>query len=314
MQKKPNFFIVGPPKSGTSAIYEMLQQHPEICMCDEKEPGFFAKDFFEESFNYHGRNLFCHSETMESYLKLFNHTNEKIIGEGSTHYLYSNVAAKNIYEFNPHSKILIMLREPIDFMHALHAQQLSETREDIKDFKKALELEESRKQHKNIPKRSRCPSYHFYRAQADYLNQIERFTKLFPKNQIKIIIFEDFKSDNLSYLKEIIKFLGVQENFVPKVMEVNKNKTVRLRFLYYFIQSPELKIFLRKRIKTATYFSIKKLIDKIFFRIERRQDIPSELLSNLRREFKPKIKELNEFLHKEQFTDIDILQLWGYGP
>jgi len=309
---KPNLFIVGQPKSGTSALYVMLQEHPEICMCDEKEPSIFAKDFLEESIKFHGKNIFCHCTSIESYLELFHYKNEKIIGEGSTHYLYSKVAAKYIHDFSPDAKIIIMLREPIDFMHALHSQQLAETREDIEDFEKALELEESRKQGKNIPKRTRCPAYHLYKTRTDYLNQIKRFTALFPKEQIQVLIFEDFKKDNSKYLKKIIKFLGINENYVPESKIINKNKTVRFRFLYHLVQSPGLKTFLRKRIKTKTYFYLKEFIDKIFFKEEKRKEIRTELYQKLKNEFKPMVQELNNYLLKEKFTDIDIVRLWKY--
>lgn len=311
--KKPNLFIVGQPKSGTSALYVMLQEHPDICMCDEKEPSIFARDFLEESVMYHGKNIFCHCTTIEEYLKLFNCRDEKIVGEGSTHYLYSKVAAKEIHDFNPQAKIIIMLREPVDFMHALHSQQVAEMREDVEDFEEALKLEEPRKRGEHLPKTNRCPSYHFYKTRTDYLTHIKRFLQHFPKEQILVIIFEDFKKDNLQYLKRIAAFLGIDANYVPGAKVVNKNKTVRFKPVYRIFQSQGLKTFFRNSLKAKTYFKIKGFIDRIFFRTEKRKPISPELYSRLRDELRPMVIQLNAFLHQEKFMDIDIVKLWGYG-
>lgn len=310
--RKPNLFIVGQPKSGTSALYEMLKEHPDICMCDEKEPAFLAKDFMEESLKHHGENVYCYSTNLEEYLSLFRYKNEKIIGEGSTHYLYSKVAAREIHDLNPHAKIIIILREPVDFMHALHAQTLSETREDVADFEEALNLEEKRKKGLHIPKRTRCPSYHFYRAQTRYCEQIQRFTEYFPNNQIRIIIFEDFRKDNLKYLKMIMAFLGIDENVPLKQKIINKNKGIRFRGLYHLIQSQKFKQFFRERISTITYFQIKKVTDKIFFKVEKRAQLNEALHLKLKEEFRPMVIELNDYLHKEGFIQQDLFTLWDY--
>lgn len=311
--RRPNLFIVGQPKSGTSALYTMLQDHPEICMCEEKEPSIFASDFMEQSIAFHGRNIFCHCATIEEYLKLFPVKDEKIIGEGSTHYLYSQKAAAAIHEFNPDAKIIMMLREPIAFMHALHAENLAEAREDVPDFVRALELEESRLRGEHIPPRARCPAYHIYKARAlDYRRQIARFVDTFPREQIRLFIFEDFRDKNEEYLREIFRFLGVDDTYTPRVREVNKNKTVRFRGIYNMIQSPELKKTVRNILGTRLYFGIKKGVDKVFFRTEQRAPIPADLKERLRTEFKPMVRELNAYLHDKELTTIDLLKIWGY--
>ncbi|MCA9403348.1 MAG: sulfotransferase [Candidatus Omnitrophica bacterium] len=310
---KPNLFIVGQPKSGTSALYTMLQDHPEICMCEEKEPSIFARDFMEQSIAFHGRNIFCHCTAIEEYLKLFPVKDEKIVGEGSTHYLYSQAAAQAIHEFNPAARIIMMLREPITFMHSLHAENLAEAREDVVDFARAVALEESRLRGENIPPLARCPAYHIYKARAlDYRRQIERFVAVFPKEQIRLIIFEDFRGKNEEYLREIFRFLGVDENYTPQVREINKNKTVRFRGLYHLIQSPDLKKGMRTLLGTKLYFSIKKGVDKVFFRTEKRAPIPPDLQAALKTEFTPMVRDLNTYLHEQGLTDIDLVKIWGY--
>ena len=89
--KKPNFFLIGPPRSGTTALWSYLKQHPEIYMPTEhKELRYFTKDL--------------HSDrgTLNSYLYWFKDVkNEKCIGESTPFYLYSKTASKEIKTFSP---------------------------------------------------------------------------------------------------------------------------------------------------------------------------------------------------------------------
>ena len=97
----PDFFIVGHAKSGTTALYEMLRQHPQIYMPDHKEPWFFARSNphpqtnGERSIAFTGKRM----ETMEDYLALFRDVSpDQIVGEASTSYLWSTTAASRIAE------------------------------------------------------------------------------------------------------------------------------------------------------------------------------------------------------------------------
>jgi hypothetical protein len=108
--RKPDFFIVGAPKSGTTAMYFYLKQHPEIFMPERKELHFFGSDFFAPHF----------VRDLKEYLKFFEGAdNKKRIGEASVWYLYSKRAAFEIKEFNPDADIIIMLRNPVDMMYSL---------------------------------------------------------------------------------------------------------------------------------------------------------------------------------------------------
>ena len=110
--KKPGFFIVGAPKCGTTSFYHYLRQHPQIFMPDNKEPHYFGSDLKKRSDEF--------IKTEEEYLSLFKDADSsQMAGEASTFYLYSKAAQKEIKGFNPHAKIIIMLRNPIDFLHSL---------------------------------------------------------------------------------------------------------------------------------------------------------------------------------------------------
>ncbi len=137
-EKIPNFFIVGAPKAGTSAMYSYLKMHPNVFLHPVKEPNFFSDDLKAVRPSDPEKSLV-------QYLRHFNSANTKIIGEGTTWYLYSQEAPKRIQELNPESKILIMLRNPIDQMYSLHSQLVYGGIEKITDFEEVLLAEKSRK-------------------------------------------------------------------------------------------------------------------------------------------------------------------------
>ena len=115
-------------------------------MPDYKEPHFFGKDLNKRS------DEFIDNE--DEYLTLFKGAkSDQKIGEASTFYLYSKSAPKEIKEYIPDAKIIIMLRNPIDFLYSLHSQLLFSGNEDVPDFEEALNLEEVRIQGNSLPKK-----------------------------------------------------------------------------------------------------------------------------------------------------------------
>src|SRR5258706_10449866 len=107
----PDFFIVGAPKCGTTAMNDYLGQHPDIYMAPKE-------------LHYFGADLKIKDKISESaYLQYFkNAGNKKILGEASVWYLFSGTAAKEIKNFSPDAKILIMLRNPVEVVYSLHSQ------------------------------------------------------------------------------------------------------------------------------------------------------------------------------------------------
>ncbi len=311
--KKANLLIAGEPKSGTSALYEFLKFHPEVYMSVEKEPAYFCSDIHKESSDFYGKNIFFHHTTEESYNKLFADVrNEKIRGEASTIYLYSKTSAEEIHSYNPETKIIMMFREPVSFMHSLHSQYLSMMAEEEECFAKALVLEENRKNHSSVPSGARSPSYLFYRERANYYEHIQRFLKIFKKEQLRVIIFEEFIKDNERTFKDVLSFLEIDEKFNPEYKDVNTNKTVKFKFLYRLVQSPKLKLFFWKILTPKIYYKIKKIHEAIFFKHQKRIPLNDDLREELKIEFRPSVVKLNDLLKEEGLIEADLLELWKY--
>src|SRR4051794_4338919 len=109
----PNFMIAGAPKCGTTALYRYLQTHPQVFLTDPKEPHFYADD------------LAGHREvpTRENYLRLFDRVlpQHTAIGEASVWYMHSSDALQRIKAEMPQVRLVVMLRQPIDFLRSLHS-------------------------------------------------------------------------------------------------------------------------------------------------------------------------------------------------
>jgi hypothetical protein len=105
--KKPNLFIVGHPRSGTSSLHYYLKQHPDIFMTAIKEPNYFARDFRLDSDNFHKKKLHFPYRSENQYLRLYKKwTYEKIAGEASATNLCSKVSAQEISRFDQHQRLL----------------------------------------------------------------------------------------------------------------------------------------------------------------------------------------------------------------
>lgn len=127
ISRKPNLFLVGEQKAGTSSLHKMLSMHPEIAMSHLKEPGYFCTDFHEESDRYHKNNKYFSYRNINDYLKLFeSHGKEDYLGESSSIYFYSATALSNIAAFNKDAKIVLLLRDPVTFLPSLHSQYIKE--------------------------------------------------------------------------------------------------------------------------------------------------------------------------------------------
>ena len=305
---KPNLFIVGQPKSGTTALHQFLGQHPEIYMSSIKEPHFFCSDFHLESDRAYGRQRFYDFRSESAYLQLFSKArNVKVAGESSTNYLYSHVAAQKIYNFNPDAKIIIILREPAKFLYSLHSHYVKFTEENEPDFLTALALEDDRQQEKAISPRVTSPSYLYYSQRVQYYQQVKRYCDRFNPKQIKVIIFEEFKSNNDTIFREVLEFLEVDPNFTPEYAAVNVNKEVKFKAINSLVNSPLAKS-ISKNLLSQKFneFVRDNIVEKFLWHQAPKKEMSDEIKTQLMEQYRPEVVKISELL------DLDLISKWGY--
>ncbi len=209
----PNFFIIGAAKSGTSALWHHLREHPQIYMSPRKQTRFFAFDV--EDPNFHGpapRDLqrpYAIND-LGDYLALFDGIgDETAVGEASWTYLYRQEAAGRISEYVPDARLIAILRNPADRAFSHYRQNLQAGREPLADFGRALEGEDAR------IRDDWWPEFHYVQMGL-YRAQLQRYFDTFDRNQIRVYLHEDLSSDPFGLLRDAFAFLGVDETFTPQ--------------------------------------------------------------------------------------------------
>jgi len=310
--KIPDFIICGAMKSGTSTLHAILAKHPDIYI-PEKEIHFFDMDNIIQhpDFNFFEKGCWsCHSvekspkKYWQWYLSNFTSANDnQIIGEDSTTYLASELAAKRIGMQNKAIKTVIMLRLPTlreysQYWHMLRSGRATYSFEDTLKF---------------------APSSILNRSL--YFQQIERFLKYVPKEQVKIVIFEEFLVDKVKCVEDVCKFLGVDFELLPmRAIDLHENaakypKYPHLQFLknrmfpsagnssYVDIFESNTKVTLSEKL------SMSKIIDKAHRLI-------NPLSVNKTARMIPETRKfLDDYFYKEldginELLEKDVLSVW----
>ena len=190
MDKRPNLYLVGAPKTGSTSLYSYLAEHPQIFMCADKEPHFFCSDLHEQCKELHGKLIKFRYTSEPEYQSLFQGVkDELVIGEASTSYLYSSLAAEKIHGFNPNAKIIVLLRNPIDLMNSWYHYIRYTSEEPVSTFEEALSLETARKSSlDNIPESVWYPARVYYRDLVQFDVQLQPYYKFFGQKNVKILI------------------------------------------------------------------------------------------------------------------------------
>lgn len=218
---RPNFFVIGAAKAGTSTICKLLELHPKVFFSPIKEPNHFCEDIDPNKFSKRIRSLYFldknffseekkhkqHAAFIQSrsdYLSLFNGADGfTAVGEGSVSYLFSTHAAAAMHRFNPNAKIIVILRDPVSraFSHYKMDKMLG-----LQDnsFEKAIENDF------NVLEKGWGVS-HLYIELGLYSKQLERFMRYFQGDQIKIVWYDDFLVSPGCVMREIFDFLKVEQ-------------------------------------------------------------------------------------------------------
>src|SRR5919112_4104666 len=198
----PNFLIIGAMKSGTTALYYYLEQHPEIYMSPVKEPNFFSSQEQENA-----ADTVTH---IGSYQHLFRGASgKKAIGEASHTYLYEPGAAAEIRSYIPGAKLIATLRNPIDRAYSHFLYMVRSGTEPLDDFAQALREEEVGG-HKER-------TFQDYIGRGLYYSQLKRYFGIFPREQVRVYLYEDLSGAPLSTVQDAFRFLEVDDSFVPDV-------------------------------------------------------------------------------------------------
>lgn len=300
MLNTPNFFLVGAPKCGTTSMDNYLNQHPDIFLSAEEELHFFGSDIKRYP------EFVCSPERYEAAFK--NRTDEKMIGECSTLYLMSRLAAKEIKAFSPDARIIIMLRDPIEMLISYHMHLYYSHIQDIADFRAALEEGERRRFNVSTDEDSIDPEtiantldLRVYRDAVKYAKQVGRYFDVFGRDNVHVILFDDFKNDISAVYRDTVKFLGVDESFQADFRVLNSSRMIGSKGIWrppLPIRALARKLISPKQREWLVEMIFHKLLSKITHN-RPKQIIDTELRDELRTQLSPEIDQLSHLLNRD---------------
>jgi len=257
---KPNFFLVGAPKCGTTTVYDWISQHPEVYMSENKEPHFFYSPHKS-------------SQSFDQYLDNFSEAEGggyKIIGEASVWYLFSESAAEKIINFNPLSKFIVCLRNPLEMAPSLHAQLVYNGHELEKKFDAAWALSEKREN--GVPVKvfdlsGGDVTHMSYRKACMLGSQVNSLLKAVPRESVLFIFIDDLKNDPGSVWRDIKSFLDIDNGFVCSFEKKNSataRRSVIFNILVVFLNKIKKKVGVKYNFGFSTFLKKVNTVDKIY--------------------------------------------------
>jgi hypothetical protein len=298
LQKTPDFFIVGAPKCGTTAMTEYLSWHPDIFMA-RKEMHYFGRDL------QWGSQIFRRQP--QEYWKEFQAWNGQArAGEASVWYLYSSHAAAEIKAYSPRARIIIMVREPSDMLHALYHQFRLDGNEQLPTFAEALAAEPDRRAGRRCTRHTYFRQGLQYHAVAGFTRQIQRYFEVFGRERVQVVLYDDFAADTAAVYRRMLGFLGVEPTRMPEGFPViNGNHRVRSPFLRDLMSDPLVRgtaLALRSWMPRRLFTTLQQLESQLMqlnFRPARRPPLDEELRQRLKEDFAPEVAQLGELLGRD---------------
>ena len=296
---KPNFFIIGAPKTGTTALAAYLAEHPQVFFAAPKEPFYWNSDFprLREM-----HELF----TLDDYLKIFRDANPAVhraIGEGSTTYMQSQTAVAQIAAFNPQAKFVAMLRNPVHVAHAMHGELRHHYAEDEPDFEKAWALQAERALGRHLPRNDRFVQQLRYQEVATYAPQLKRLFAAVPSERRLVILFDDFVADTPAVYRQTLAFLGLDDDGRTDFPKHNASRGYRLPVVGKLYQAPPRVLERPVRLFRSWYLRrggwIRPALAKVAMRRQKRTALRPEFAQHLKDVFRDDVAETGALIGRD---------------
>lgn len=284
----PNFIILGAAKSGTTALYRWLQQHPAVYMPSNKQPHYFAQ--LQPTFRGPGDQALNRDivSDLGAYLALFAPGADRPArGEASPFYLfYARRVAENIRATTPHCRLIVLLREPVARAYSGYLHLVRDGRE-RGSFAQALANEEERLQ-------SGWEPLWGHRALGLYGQQLAEILRIFPREQVGVWLYEEMRRPEVLFA-EVCRFLAIDDRFVPVFSHHNTGGAPRhpnLHALLVRLRVPHI----AKRLLPESWaqWVVARYLD--------RRPAPTDLAAELRAFFAPDTARLLDLLPNKDFS------------
>ncbi len=289
----PTFLLIGAAKAGTTALAQMLSQHPDVFFAPNKEPSFFA---------WMGQTLAVQGPgdwealspyvvtSWDAYRRQFDGAGAAAaVGEASTAYLYHPLAAGRIAAHLPEVRLIAILRQPAERAYAAYWHLARDGRETL-DFAAALQAEPGRIA-------DGWEQLWHYRQMGYYAAQLQRYLAYFERSRLYICLYEDLQVDAAATAQGIFGFLGVDAEFTPRVgLSANKGGLPRLAWLYRLLAGGRVRGMGRRWAAAGLRRGARRVLDRWPMR---KPSFDPDLRAALTGEYRDDILRLQEMLQRD---------------
>lgn len=258
-EARPNLFLVGAQKCGTSALAGWLGQHPQVLMSFPKEPGYLAfgasgYDFRDGYGNAPPASKYV-VRSERDYLRLFAGAGpqHRLLGEASSWYLTAPGMAKKIKTYSPNAKIIVMFRDPVERAYSAWCHARSDGVEPCEDFAAALEQESQRGDVEFLLR---------YRRMGLYSQALASYQACFDSSRLLVLFHEDLRSEPGQLWRRVCAFGEIDATFQPAFADrYNQSGEPRNRLLHSLLRSHRLKSAIRRVLPHQQALRIKQRLE-----------------------------------------------------
>lgn len=297
--KKPNFLVLGAPKCGTTSLQYYFEQHPDVFVPFIKEANYFA---FDIPLNKR------RAKNEQEFWAMFEEVkNESAIGEVSIWYMYSQIASQKIKEtLGDDVKLIAMVRNPIQATYSMYNQWTFVGEEDIENFEDALDADAERKA-KSKEGVWKGSEFFMYADIYKYTEQLKRYYEIFDKDQIKVVLYDDFRKDTEGAFRDMLRFLEVKQPDYPLNFEVvNAHKKVKNRGIRDFylknigsVRSIAKQIIPNDKVRRKLGVGFSSQVKKLYTDFQEKEAMTPAAHQRLVEIYKPEIEDLSDFLKRD---------------
>ena len=244
---RPNTFILGAPKCGTSALFHWLTEHPQVFGCNPKEPRFFCRSSLQSS----------RVKTVEAYEHLFRHAGESaVVMEGTTYYMLDETALPKILAYAPSARFIALLRNPVEMAVSWHGECVRSSFETLL-FEDAWRAVEERREGHSIPLGCPDPILLDYPRICSIGAQLQRVLQQVPKRQLHVAFLDDFEREPRAAWRDLLTFLDLPDDGRRSFPRINEGYLPRRPTIYRLIDGKLPRIRRRLRIRHPTGMATK---------------------------------------------------------
>jgi hypothetical protein len=295
-------FIVGAPRCGTTFLAKALAGHPKVCFSKPKETHFFALAW---------PRMDAATASREFVRRYFQRLTDEhsVIAEGSPSHLYVPEIAEILTAFDPESRIIVAVRNPVELVYSHHSQALYTLDEDERDFARAWELQDARARGRHLPRRCREPRTLQYREIGGLGTRIERLFAQVGRERCHVVVYDDLSADPLKTYRNLLEFLGLEYDGRTVFKGRNENRGFQSRFVQQFVMNPPWPIsvlalnwVLRGWRRPRFVREIRRRLRARNTRQETRPPLSDAMRATLVREFAPEVALLERLLGRDLST------------